>query len=295
MKRRFGAHLPTADGMRYVVIHARALGVEAVQIMLGEGHSWTPYKLSADVVNDFRKLIYGVAVYVHLPYTLNPCVPKGHPHFKLQKSVLRRYLDLADAVGATACVLHPGYKKELSDIAAMQNFIAFMDDVQTNMDFECRILFETDSGSKNGSKVGDPDFIHNALLKLGRAKFGMCIDTEHLWARGINLFDDAVRKDFLEDYGPMIELVHLNAPDPGVELGSFVDKHSIPFAEFPVESANMIKDLVLNYPAVLERRSLSVIEQDITLVSSLVPSIPASIDITLEEEVNDHGNEGHID
>lgn len=286
-RRRFGAHLSTTDGIRYAAVGTRALGVESMQIMVGEGFSWTPYKLSDSVVNEFRKLSYGVAVYVHLPYTINPCIGKGDAHYSAQKSVLRKYMDVCDALGATAAVLHPGYKKELSEAASKTNFISYMEEIIPKMP-PVKLLFETDAGSKNGSKIGSPEFIEYVLGKLPRDNFGMCIDTEHLWARGVDLWDGVVRKEFLDRYGRLIELVHLNAPDPGVELGSFIDRHSVNLESFHKPSEDMIVNLVTTFPAVLERRSLVVTERDVMFVNSLVPSGASCIDEGSPlEELND--------
>jgi deoxyribonuclease-4 len=257
--------------------------------MLGEGFSWSPYKLDQDSVNEFRKLVYGMAVYVHLPYTINPCVSKGSSNYNLQQSVIRKYLDVSEAVGATAVVLHPGYKKELTEAAARYNFLKFMEGVTKHVEdtSSLRVLLETDSGSKNGSKIGSPEFIYYVLGKLGKAHYGMCVDTEHMFARGVDLWDADIRLSFLSDYGSMVELVHLNAPDPGVGCGSFLDRHSIPFTEYPVDSTDMIRDLVCNYPAILERKSLVVIEKDVELVTSLVPPRTIGMDIGIEEESRD--------
>lgn len=288
IRRRFGAHLGTTHGIKYAAVSARALGIEAMQIMVGEGHSWSPYKMSDSVVNEFRKLAYGTAVYVHLPYTINPCIGKGNAHYNLQRSVIRKYLDVCEAVGATAAVLHPGYKKELGEDAARANFITFMEDTVPHMT-GVKLLFETDSGSKNGSKIGSPDFIAHVLMKLPRVNFGMCIDTEHLYARGIDLWDATVREEFLDGYQHLIELVHLNAPDPGVELGSFVDRHSISLDGYSVCSKEMVKALVSRFPTVVERKSLVVSERDVGYVNALVPALIDGMEELIDEEVMPDG------
>lgn len=265
------------DGIRYAAVNARALGIECMQIMVGESFSWSPYKLSDSVINEFRKLSYGVAVYVHLPYTINPCIGKGDPQYNRQKAVLRKYLDTCDAVGATAAVLHPGYKKEMSEEAARTNFVKFMEEISPTMP-NVRLLFETDAGSKNGSKIGSPEFIEYSLDKLARGNFGMCIDTEHLYARGVNLWDNKVRNEFIERYDKLIELVHLNSPDPGVELGSNLDRHSVGFEGHHLDARDMVTDLVSRFPAVLERRSLVVTEKDVNYVNALVPTFSKGIE-----------------
>lgn len=288
MKRIFGAHVSTSDGLRYAAIAARGLGVEALQLMLGESQSWSPYKINEDSINEFRKLSYGMAVYVHLPYTINPCIPRVGQIYGLQKSTMRKYLESAQAIGARAVVLHPGYKKELSEVSARKNLIAFITDVMTKAP-NVRVLLEVDAGSKNGSKVGSPEFIAEVLQSPIREFCGMCIDTEHLFARGVDLWDDEVRKGFLKDFGNLTEFVHLNVPDPGVELGSYLDRHQTALESYPRDSTKMIKELLTRFPAVVERRSLVVSEQDVTFVNSLVPPPSAGMEsgVTTEDERDD--------
>lgn len=114
--------------MAYAAISARGLGVELMQIMLGESYSWTPYKTTAEARNEFKKLAYGIAVYVHLPYTINPCLSENERYFKPQRAAYQRYLEAAAEVNARAVVIHPGHKKVLSDEAAKKNLICFMED-----------------------------------------------------------------------------------------------------------------------------------------------------------------------
>jgi endonuclease IV len=90
----------------------------------------------------------------------------------------------------------------------------------------------------------------------------MCLDTEHMWARGVNLWDETVRQEFLDEFAGLIELVHLNVPDHGVLLGSHIDRHNVPFEErSDLKHEGLIQDLA-QWPLILERRSLSVQESD---------------------------------
>lgn len=267
MIKSLGAHLSTRDGLRYPLLSARGLGLEVIQIMLGEPTSWTPYKITQEGRNEFLKLSYGIGVYVHLPYTINPCLGISERFYKTQRAIFSRYLETAMEVGARAVVIHPGYKKELSEEMARGNLLRFMGEVKIPEGL--MVLIETDSGSKNGSAVGSLDFIEDVLTVLGGEGFGMVLDTEHLFARGIDLWEDSVRKETLDRYRKWIRLIHLNAPDPGVELGSYVDRHSISFEAYPRDSTAMIQDLLKEFPCILERASLVVIEKDVRYVTQL--------------------------
>jgi len=167
---------------------------------------------------------------------------------------------MADEFGARAVVIHPGYKKDLEEEEAKANLIKFLD-TAWNDDWNLKVLLETDAGSKNGSAIGSAEFIQDALTKLNQEHFGMCIDTVHLYARGVDLWDHDVREDFLDEYQPWINLVHLNSPDENVFLGSHLDRHNSLFSDRDWDHKSLFEAL-LPWPCILERRSLSIQAED---------------------------------
>lgn len=254
-----------------MAIGARALGMDIVQTMVGDGQSWSPYKFAEASINEFRKLSYGLKVYVHLPYTINPCLGEEERNFKSQKAIYRRYVELSDVVGAHSVVIHPGFKKTLHEDVAKKNLIKFFDTLRP--EGQVRVLIEVDSGSKNGSMIGSPEFIKEALQALGREQYGMVLDTEHLYARGRSMWDPETRQEILEEYGGQIEMVHLNTPDPGVELGSHLDRHSTAMEEFVLNSDDMVRELAKAYPLIVERASIAIAEKDLTYVRRLTEAV----------------------
>lgn len=269
---KFGAHLSSGKGkLSQTAERAMYLGAGAMQIMLGTGISWEPYALEEGEAEDFRATAAGLDVYVHLPYTINPCMQPDQHHFCYQKKVIRNYLRVCEALGVKAAVIHPGYSIDMTAEDAERNFVLFMEEMVQHMP-TVKMLFETDSGSKQGTKVGSPEFIAKVLNLLPYDKFGMCIDTEHLYARGLDLWDDKVRTQFIAKYSPLIELVHLNAPDPGVVLGGFLDRHSVPLESYANGSKEMILDFVTRFNSVVERSKADITEQDINYVLNLLSS-----------------------
>ena len=71
-----GGHLRTAEGLRFVAAEARALDYRAVQIMVGEGRGYNPYDFQTEAMNEYRRSMFGILTYVHLPYVINPCESK---------------------------------------------------------------------------------------------------------------------------------------------------------------------------------------------------------------------------
>lgn len=263
---RFGGHIPAREGLKRVAVDVRGMGYNVVQILVGGIQDWTTYDIDDQSAMEYRKLMYGIETYVHLPVIINPCDEEKH---RMGKVILRKHAKIARNLSARGLVLHPGFKKENEEKDAMKNLLKFCEGALRE-DEEIPILLETDSGSKNGSKIGSLDFIDKALDGLNPHHFGMCVDTAHLYGRGVDLWDSEVRAGMLAKYAKRIKFVHLNVPDANVTLGSFMDRHNTPFEECPRDSTGLIRDMVSNYPCVLERRSLHVQEKDAAFIRKLM-------------------------
>lgn len=263
-----GGHLSAATGLRHLVLNARALGYNVVQTMLGEPRNYDPFDIEEADVEEFKKMAFGIQTFVHLPYVINPCEFDSR-RTGFYKSVLKKHLRLAGAIGARGAVIHPGFKKENTAKEALDRCLAFLEGAIAE-DETVDLLLETDAGSKNKSAIGSAKFIAAVIETLKHPKVAMCMDTTHLYARGHNLWVEGNLTEFLDKYGRMVRLVHLNVPDHNVELGSNLDRHNTPFEERrDLNHPNLVKTLTARYPCVLERRSLSVQQMDIRYIREI--------------------------
>lgn len=264
---RLGGHLKSSDGLRHLVMNTRALDYNVVQTMVGGERDYTPHEIRAADIAELKKMLYGVELFVHLPYVLNPC--EEDPRRRaMYRRTFKAFCETASNLGARAVVLHPGFKKELSEKHALRNLAKFLED--NVEDWNLKILLETDAGSKNGSAIGSLENLHEVIDALDMGEVAMCLDTTHLYARGVDLWKKSVRDRVLNDYGHMIKLVHLNSPDPKVTLGSHLDRHSTPFEDRPEWDHKSLFEAFAHFPLILERRSLAVQEQDAKFIRSLL-------------------------
>lgn len=272
-----GGHLNAATGLRHIVLNARALDYNVVQFMLGGSRDYRPYDISAEDAREYKKMSFGISTYVHLPYVINPCEADTRRR-GFYKRMMLDFMQTSLAIGARGVVLHPGFKKELSDDEAYKNLVKFLEQVvdeETAID----VLLETDAGSKNGSAVGSAALIGKAIDDLDSPRVAMCIDTCHLYARGTNLWEKENLDLLLGDYRHQIRLAHLNMPDPNVRLGSHLDRHNTAFEARPeLESENLIRTLTANFPCVLERSSLAVQERDVKYIRKLLGDKPPELE-----------------
>lgn len=274
-KFKIGGHLAATSGLVNVAVNARALDYSCLQLNLSSGEGSSPIDPSDEELEKFLALTYGMRRYVHMPYTMNPCSDDARKR-AIGKAIFRRYARTARAIGAKAVIIHPGYKQELTEELALKNAVRFFKDVQTD-DSELEILVETDAGSKNGSAIGSLEFCKTLIDLVGRPDVAMCLDTTHLYARGINLWDKEIAQtELLTPYSEYVRLVHLNAPDPGVELGNNLDRHNTTFADFEKRTGLKSDELVIQmmqWDCILERRSLTIQQADAIYIRQVLKNL----------------------
>lgn len=262
-KVKLGGHIPLHGPLTFLPLIAKAIGYNAIQTSI-TGEGWYPIDVEEKTTRNFHVMMAGVDLYVHMPYTINMCEERGRRR-SFYKAVYKKYARVSASLGAKALVIHLGYKKTLTEEMAIQNVVGFLDEVLEEEFPRC--LLEIDAGSKNRSAVGSPEVIEE-VLQRSKGNVGMCLDTCHMYARGVDLWDEEIRGVTFSKYGKYLRLVHLNVPDPEVTLGSNRDRHNTEFKDFPKDSEGLIKEC-MKWPCILERRSLSVQEKDYEYIKGL--------------------------
>lgn len=278
---KLGGHISPDAGLGMVPATSRALDFQIAQSRVGPSTGWEPYELTDQAVAEFKKLMFGIDLYVHLPYVINPCETDARKR-GFYKATYKRFHHASAVLGARAMVMHPGFRKQETEAVARKQLQRFLD--ETYEDLGVELLLETDSGSKNDSAVGSLEFINSVVKDLGARLIAVCLDTEHLYARGVDLWDEEVRKRTL-DHCDKVRLVHLNVPDPEVELGSHLDRHNSPFSSFARSSEGLVVDF-MRFPCILERRSLGIQEEDAKFIRALLglDSLARNLHVDTAEE-----------
>lgn len=103
------------------------------------------------------------------------------------------------------------------------------------------------------------------LHKEGIYNTGVCVDTQHAYAAGDELFSLNFRKD--------ASMIHLNAIPKYVQFGKHLDRHSTtPLSESKNGTSFIKKILGLikhNTPLVLERTDINVLVKDINFLKAI--------------------------
>lgn len=146
-------------------------------------------------------------------------------------------IEVASYIGAFCIVVHLGKSLELEHVNAYNNMYSSLLYIhnKTKEHENVKILIETSSGQGTEMCYKIEDFAY-FFKKLSRnsnksiaQRFGICIDTCHIFAAGYDITSEAVILMFIEAFEELIglkhvHLIHLN--DSKKELGSNVDRHA---------------------------------------------------------------------
>ena len=155
-----GAHVDPADPIGA----ARALGLDAVQIFLGDPQSWkAPYVVSPGGAAALREAAReaGVLIYVHAPYLINVASPNNRIRIPSRK-LLNATVALAAEVGASGVIVHGGHVTgDTDDAVGFDNWRKAFE----GLDRACPVLIENTAGG-NHAMARHPEV--NSSLDLDR-------------------------------------------------------------------------------------------------------------------------------
>lgn len=131
---------------------------------------------------------------------------------------------------------------------------------------EMRIQIENDAGGKFNPAPKLNEIVDvRRRLKNNKKWVGVCLDTEHAYASGDDLFS--------VNYAKNITLIHLNAIPQDVVFGKHLDRHSLtPLSKSKNGIGFVTKILAImkkKTPLILERTDYNVVLNDLTLLKRL--------------------------
>jgi len=257
-----GAHLSIAGGMHKALDKARRYGFDCVGLFVRNQVRWKSPRLNDEAVSLFRstRRRSGIGpVVAHASYLVNLAGRAG----VRRRSVAAMLADMerCDRLGIEYLVVHPGARERADDgialIAGALNRIVEAHRIRRPRGVT-RILLETTAGQ--GNSIGHTfEQLARILALLGRPRrFGVCLDTCHIFAAGYDIRTRAAYRVTMADFERSIGLskllaVHLN--DSLRPLGSRVDRHAhIGRGRIGLEGfANIVNDRRLSgIPMILE-------------------------------------------
>jgi len=230
-KPLLGAHVSIAGGVHEAPARGRQIGCDCIQIFTKSSRQWAAKPYRGDEIEAFKRNQKEQAiqtVIAHDSYLLN----LGAPDLKLRERSVKGLIDeleRCEALGVPYLVAHPGAHVGAGEEAGIATIARSIDEVhKACAGFKVKLTLEITAGQ--GSVLGYSfeqmgrifDAVkHNARLKL-------CFDTEHAFAAGYDLRDDAGYERAFAELDKFIGLerlaaFHLN--DSLKPLHSRVDRH----------------------------------------------------------------------
>lgn len=229
-----GAHLSVAGGIECAVVSAAGLGFDALQVFTHQPRAWSSPRHSGESIDAFKRLRRAHRirpVVVHAPYLPNVATPDAAV-WRHSISVVTHDLKVADSIEAAYYVLHPGSTKGREGAFGVQRVADALCMVFDSYLPRLTFLLENTSGA--GSLVGSSfaelaDIIGRVSDRCPSARLGVCMDTAHCCAAGIDVRSttavDGLARDIRATIGAR-QLCVIHANDSATPCGSHRDHHA---------------------------------------------------------------------
>lgn len=214
------------------------LGCTSIQIFTQSPRMWKPSQYAPEVLAAFRAAQAEHPsvrqTFCHATYLIN--LASSDPEL-YDKSVaaLTHNLSVGRGMASSGVILHVGSHKGAGFAEALDQvadgLMAALDaaDAAPEGVADCPILIENAAGA--GGTVGRSLDEIAAILEAcdGDERLGLCIDTQHLWASGVDYSTVAGTKRLIKEISDTIgierlQALHLN--DSKIELGGNRDRHA---------------------------------------------------------------------
>jgi deoxyribonuclease-4 len=225
-----GAHTSTSGGVTQAIGRAQTCGFTAAQIFVKNNKQWFAPPLSEEEAAGFRaaRKASGIYFFAHNSYLVN-LASQDPVMFSTSVRAMTAELERAEALGLPFIVMHPGSHGGAGEEAGLKRIVEGLDEIVKNTSgFRCRMALEVTAGQ--GNALGYRLEHLRSLIEGVRdeKRFGMCLDTAHLYAAGYNV---KTREGYQETMRHVEKLfgskrvlgLHLN--DSKVPLGKRVDRH----------------------------------------------------------------------
>jgi deoxyribonuclease-4 len=227
----FGAHVSSSGGISRAIDRAAELRCNAVQVFTQSPRMWRPTAHHPDELARFReaRAQHRIgAVVCHAVYLVNLASRDAEIHGK-SVAAMRSTMEVADAIGADAVVFHPGSHLGAGTTAALEVVRPALRELLSLTTDRLWLLVENCAGA--GGTIGRSleELVEIVDALDGHPRLGVCLDSCHWWASGIDVTDRASLDAAVDEVDRRLGLdrlrcLHVN--DAASELGSNLDRHA---------------------------------------------------------------------
>ncbi|MDP8215985.1 MAG: deoxyribonuclease IV [Candidatus Kaelpia imicola] len=222
-----GVHLSISKGLLKALDQARSLDSGAMQIFIRNPRGYAKKILDPNEVKEFieKRKEYGIVpIVIHGSYLLNIASSDRRVRDRSISAIIED-LRLSSQIVAEYYVLHFGSNPDrVKGLNIMRKSLAA---IFKRLDFKPLILLENTAGE--GSKLGWEIDDFKSILRGNKKKLGICLDSAHLFASGVNLSNSRELNNFLKEFDrkvgiDSVKLLHLN--DSNAPCCSKRDRHA---------------------------------------------------------------------
>ena len=228
----FGAHVSSAGGISNAIDRIEAIGGNAVQVFTQSPQMWKPTAHAEEELARFRTRRREARVKhvaCHAIYLVNLASRDAEIRSK-SLGALCATMETARAIDADAVVFHVGshlgygFRKAVEIVAAeLRQVLELTTD---------RLWLCLENAAGAGGTIGTSVEELAVLLEAvdGHRRLGLCLDSCHWWASGVDVTDAAALEEALGELDAGIgldrlRLLHVN--DAKTPLGSNRDRHEV--------------------------------------------------------------------
>ena len=234
-----GAHESVAGGLTNIFERAARDGCDAVQLWTRSSRQWAAKPLDAPTIATFRaahRTARGATTEKALPlashasYLINLAASSA-AIWERSTETLYDECVRAEALGVAQVIVHPGAAVGCSKDDGIGRVARALVDICRALGSRAKVRLVLELTAGQGSCVGC-SFAELAemLARAGERRLGVCLDTQHMWAAGIDWTSPRGYARTVEEFDRVVGLGHLEAfhlNDSKKPFGARVDRHAI--------------------------------------------------------------------
>jgi deoxyribonuclease-4 len=228
----FGAHVSSAGGISKAIDRIEEIGGNAVQVFTQSPQMWRPTQHAPEEVERFRMRRRQARVRhvaCHALYLVN-LASRDAKIRKKSYDALVATMETARGIGADVVVFHVGSHLGYGFEAAVKKVVPALRDLLALTTDDLWLCLENAAGA--GGTMGRSVAELAALCDAtgGHERLGICIDSCHWWASGVDVTSGSALDEAIEDLDERMGLnrlrvLHVN--DAKTPLGSNRDRHEV--------------------------------------------------------------------
>ena len=234
-----GAHESVAGGLHNVFDRAARDGCDAVQLWTRSSRQWAAKLLDAATIGEFRRAHRRargattgkkLPLAAHASYLINLAAASPVIWDRSTETLYDECVR-AEALGVAQVIVHPGACVGCSVEDGMTRVVRALEQICRGLGSKPRVRLLLELTAGQGTCVGC-SFAQLAemLQRTGERRLGVCLDTQHMWAAGIDWTTARGYARVIDDFDRTVGLRHLEAfhlNDSKKPLGARVDRHAV--------------------------------------------------------------------